>query len=561
MARKQLSEQDIRDLFFQSDDEGDFAEEVNGSSSDSEDGDLPVNLVAIANPEPEGDGGRDELEAVSSTGWRAASNFSPPGPAVFFDSSHSCVQTPPASVSEASCFKLFLTEDLVRDIVEETNRYASQLQEQSAPGVGKLAKWLPTNIDEMYSFLMAMLLMGVVKKSSLREYWSTDPMLATPFFASLFSQDRFLLLLRCLHFQDNEMADASDPLNKIRNIFHGITSAFGRVFVPFKDLCIDKSLMLWKGRLRFRQFIPAKRHRFGVKFFVLCDVRTGYVQDMLIYTGSTTDIQHHDLLGISGSVVMTLLAPHLRKGHVLYVDNWYSSPTLFQHLLSLGTGACGTVRSNRKGMPPFTCKMRKGDVEFKENGQQLAVKWHDKRDVHVISTVHASGMAATGKVDRVTGEGIVKPCCVLDYNRKMGAVDKGDMLNSYVPCARKTTKWYKKVFFHLLDNAVLNGFIVHRQLSGKTIPYQEYRMNLIRQVLEVHHTARRPSAGGRPAADNPLRLTGRHFPSEIPQTDVQGNKTRRQCKVCKSSTRRSKQRQLTKYVCALQHPPVFCSVF
>ncbi len=70
--------------------------------------------------------------------------------------------------------------------------------------------------------------------------------------------------------------------------------------------------MKWKGRLAFHQYIPTKRSRFGVKFFILCDVLTGYVQDMVIYTGSTTDICHYEELGISGisgSVVMTLLAP------------------------------------------------------------------------------------------------------------------------------------------------------------------------------------------------------------------------------------------------------------
>ena len=199
-------------------------------------------------------------------------------------------------------------------------------------------------------------------------------MLLTPFFGSLFSQDRFLLLLCCLHCSNNATAVLNDPLKKIRNIFTALTSSFHRIFVPYRDLCVDESLMKWKGRLAFRQFIPSKWHRFGVKFFVLCDVLTGYVQDMIIYSRSTSAIKHHQGLGISGSVVMTLLGPYLRKGHVLYVDNWYSSPTLFQNLLSLGTGACGTVCANRKGMPTFTCRMTKGNVEFKENGSQLAVK-------------------------------------------------------------------------------------------------------------------------------------------------------------------------------------------
>ncbi|KAL1268456.1 hypothetical protein QQF64_033819 [Cirrhinus molitorella] len=109
--------------------------------------------------------------------------------------------------------------------------------------------------------------------------------------------------------------------------------------------------MKWKGRLAFRQFIPSKSNRFGVTFFVLYDVLTGYVLDMIIYSGSTSDIQHYQGLRISGSVVMTLLATYLRKGHVLYIDNWYSSPTLFQHLLSLGTGACASRQERDANIP------------------------------------------------------------------------------------------------------------------------------------------------------------------------------------------------------------------
>ncbi|KAK6304383.1 hypothetical protein J4Q44_G00249690 [Coregonus suidteri] len=567
VSLKKLTNVEILEIFVNSDNESEYETEESDSDSDSKE--LPPNLMGIENPESEdplptdkvpgpsedagGDGRRptvgEVLEVCGS--WKATSHFSPPGPAVGFDESQSGVKSPLPSPSAAECFKLFLTEKLLGDIVEETNRYALKLQEKREPGVrGKLAKWVTTTISEMYTFLVTVLLMGIVKKNSLREYWSTDPMFATPFFATLFSQDRFLVLLRCLHFVNNATANLNDPLHKIRNVLTSLTSAFGQVFVPYKDLSIDEYLMLWKGRLAFRQYIPSKRHRFGVKFFFLCDVKTGFVQDIIVYTGSTTDVKHYEGLGVSGSVVMTMLAPHLGRGHTLYVDNWYSSPTLFQHLLSNSTGACGTVQSNRKGMPSFgSRKMQRGEVEFKENGQQLAVKWHDKRDIHVLSTVHTATMSHTGKVDHLTGERKLKPDCVHDYNRKMGAVNKADMINRFVACAWKTTKWYKKIFFHLIDTAVLNGHIVHRQLTGEVITYQKYRENLMRELLEEHHTPRHPSTGGRPAADNPLRLTARHFPSKVPQTAAQGSRTRRHCKVCLSSTMRRKQRKLTKYMC------------
>ncbi|KAI2645499.1 PiggyBac transposable element-derived protein 4 [Labeo rohita] len=448
--RRKLTNEETVEIFFNSDE--DFDSEADSDSDE----DLPANLEALDRTEDEETSTTSahvfaEADGTNSSSWKVTNLFNPPGPG-----------------GVRIRFKMFLTEDVVREIVEETNRYTSEIQEEETKG--KMVKWAPTSIPEMYTFLASVLLMGMVKKPSLRDYWSTDPMLLTPFFRAL-------------------------------------TSSFRCNFLPYRDLCVDESLMKWKGRVAFRQFIPSKRNRFGVKFFVLCDVLTGYVQDMIIYSGSTTDIQHYQGLGISGSVVMTLLAPYLRKGHVLYVDNWYSSPTLFQHLLSLGTGACGT----------------------------LAVKWHDKRDVHVLTTVHPIGMAATGKIDHITGQPKMKPC------------------------TRKSTKWYKKVFFHLLDTLVLNSQIVYRQLTGKEITSMQFRINLMRGLLEEYSTSRCPSKGGRPALDTPLRLTARHFPSEVPQTTSQGSRTRRHCKVCLSSTCKSKQRGLTKYMCVPCNTPL-CAV-
>ena len=39
------------------------------------------------------------------------------------------------------------------------------------------------------------------------------------------------------------------------------------------------------------------------------------------------------------------------KGHTVYTDSWYRSPTLFHYLQSRKTNAVGTVRLNRKFMP------------------------------------------------------------------------------------------------------------------------------------------------------------------------------------------------------------------
>jgi len=79
--------------------------------------------------------------------------------------------------------------------------------------------------------------------------------------------------------------------------------------------------MLWKGRWNFKQYIPSKRHRFGVKLFPLFHCRTDFIIDFIVCAGRQTEVQLDRELGISGSIVMTLMNSYLAKGHMVFVDN------------------------------------------------------------------------------------------------------------------------------------------------------------------------------------------------------------------------------------------------
>jgi hypothetical protein len=56
-------------------------------------------------------------------------------------------------------------------------------------------------------------------------------------------------------------------------------------------------------------------------------------------------------------------------GHKLYMDNFFSSPDLFDDLHTKAINCCGTVRPNQKGMPrDFGTKLRlkRGDLKKSE---------------------------------------------------------------------------------------------------------------------------------------------------------------------------------------------------
>jgi len=170
----------------------------------------------------------------------------------------------------------------------ETNKFQANVTDEYTSPLSHQAQWSPTDFQEMYLFFATFMLMAHIKKYRIQDYWSTDHLIATTIFGNVMPRGRFLLLLKFLHFNDNANQSYGDRLFQIRPIVQHLKDKFRRIMVPYRNLCIDKSLMLWKVRLHFKQYIPSKRHRFGIKIFILCDCRIGFLLDFVIYTGSGT---------------------------------------------------------------------------------------------------------------------------------------------------------------------------------------------------------------------------------------------------------------------------------
>ncbi|XP_063597902.1 piggyBac transposable element-derived protein 4-like [Penaeus indicus] len=376
----------------------------------------------------------------------------------------------------------FFDNALIDDIVQQSNAYHEYLMNKDVyPPSSRMHQGKPIDINEMRIFLCLCMAMAHVKKHRINDYWSTDFLISTPIFGTIMSRDRFLLILRHLHFSDNQN-DANHRLSKIGRVMIDIRHKFSTKFKPFQDLCIDESLVLWRGRLVFRQYMPNKRHRFGLKLFLICDVETGIILDFILYTGAQTEVQVDSKFGFAGSIVNALIEPYLGKGHNLFTDSYYASPILFEHLQQNSTGACGTVRPNRKGVPSFPA-VNRGEVSACHKNNMMCFKWSAKRMVHMLTSIHKNEIIQTEKRDYSTGEPIRKPEAVVDYTRKMRIIDKADMLLSCVDSLRKSIKWYKILFFHIVDMARLNSYYMYLVKTGNRPSFLEFNHTMLHQML------------------------------------------------------------------------------
>lgn len=247
------------------------------------------------------------------------------------------------------------------------------------------------------------------------------------------SSRRFELLLKFLHLNDRETQPkrgdpGHDKLYKVRPFVELIVENFKSCYQPNQHISIDESIISYKGRLSFIQYLPRKSHKWGLKAWVLADSTNGYVWGWKLYTGREASSTEHSL---AHRVVMELVDDKRleQKGYIIYTDNFYSSPALFKTLADHGFGACGTARRDRKDIPKSitSAVMEKTKVVSTTHDGIFSLKWRDKRDVLMLSTFHDDSMVGKSRRSRrsVGGvETIAKPRVVEEYNKYMGGVDK-----------------------------------------------------------------------------------------------------------------------------------------
>lgn len=116
----------------------------------------------------------------------------------------------------------------------------------------------------------------------------------------------------------------------------------------------------------------------------------------------------------------------------------------------------------------------------------------------------------------------------------------------YYGFAHRSMKWWKRVFFHLLDVSLVNAHILCKE-SGSKLTQLQFRQAVATSLMEGfkrqrgHRTTRTP--------DLPLRLTElQPFPEPTPQG------TRPDCRVC--SDRKVGERHQTGYRCKTCKTPL-----
>ena len=433
-------------------------------------------------------------------------------------------------------FKLFFTACLVDTLCQYSNMYAAAV----GPDKPSLfTDWYAINAEEFYRFCGLLMYMSLVKVPNVEKYWSRKTLYNGLWARSFMVKKRFKQIMSFMKISDIYHPNQDDRLDKARFLIEYIRRKCMKLFQPDQNICIDERMVKNKGRYGFRQYIRDKPTKWGMKLWVLADSVTGYTYDFDVYLGRNAKVSG---FGLAYDVVMNLVKSLLNQGYHLFHDSFYTGVQLIRHLLTKGIRACGTVMTGRRGFPAelknvkdFNKRANRGDVRWIREGEMLALQWKDNKTVSFLSTIHSvDGQRHVRRRSKVNGEfrdlWIRQPTLVSDYNTYMGGVDKSDQLINRYNVLRKTKKWWKTLFFHCLDIARVNAFILFQEYRKKHCDVEELkRSRRYGQADFTEELARElgnlPKEGSPPTIGKPVIFTSH---SIIPVV----TKERRNCKKC-----------------------------
>ncbi|XP_063227539.1 piggyBac transposable element-derived protein 4-like [Bacillus rossius redtenbacheri] len=471
--------------------------------------------------------------------------------------------------SPGEFFCAIFDNELFEHLVSQTNTYAKQKQ---------LVHWTPCCVEEMKAVFGVLLLMAVHVLPSLDHYWSSDPLFRVESICQTMTCKRFKKILEALHCNDNTKAkkrgeEGYDKLYKIRPVFSVLRSKFVALYTPSSCHSIDECMILFKGRSCMKQYMPLKPIKRGYKVWARCDPLTGFMSDFDFYTGKGTEVHEQALGSTLGSRVVTKLCSSLfgsQQPTLIVFDNFFTSVELLEILYQKNLSAVGTVRQNRRDLPPLLKKknkLAKGEHVYSVKAFVCAIQWKDNRHVNILSSAHNPQDIV--EVKRTQNDGtrtLVKcPKAVRDYTMYMRGVDRFDQIRATYTVSRRSRKWWHRIFYFLVDAALVNSFILYT-LSGDrgqiSCKHLDYHISVAKHLIgnfssrkrkgpiSANYLKKRFHKDGKPLGvplETRFSNVGVHLPVELASF--------RRCRLCSSS----KHEKRTRVGCSQCDVPL-CSV-
>ncbi|XP_072049940.1 piggyBac transposable element-derived protein 4-like [Amphiura filiformis] len=365
-----------------------------------------------------------------------------------------------------------------------------------------------TSMDEIKAWFGIRLIMGLVKVSNAKDYWSTHPGYRNILISRTMSKNRFNFIsshITCCSPHDDlerlpertqdekrskKRQKRNAPFWPIRSLWEEVLRNCQTKYRCVRDLSIDEAMVRYKGfkSTAHKFFMPLKPIGTGFKIYALCEATTGYMTNFKTHITTYPATKIDDLTSDLASTVED-------RNHHIYTDKFYTSIPLAQRLLNKKIYLTGSIKLGRKGLPKSllstTDKMtrlkrtRRGTYYCRQKDNMTFSVWKDSRVATMLSTFYNGyrnldtdrirRKFSKDGIDRKRYHMINVPPSILAYTQGYYGVDRADQLRAYYTAARKSQSWWKQLLFFLIDISQVNAWICFKHADAATRVDRETR--------------------------------------------------------------------------------------
>uniref|UniRef100_A0ABI7X9Z6 PiggyBac transposable element-derived protein domain-containing protein n=1 Tax=Felis catus TaxID=9685 RepID=A0ABI7X9Z6_FELCA len=420
-------------------------------------------------PPPPPPGAPDAQEAEedeAGAGWSATLRDRPPPR---FEDTGGPTRKMPPSASAMDFFQLFVPDNVLKNMVVQTNMYAKKFQER----FGSDGAWAEVTLTEMKAFLGYMISTSISHCESVLSIWSGG-FYSNRSLALVMSQARFEKILKYFHVVAFRSSQTTHGLYKVQPFLDSLQNGFDSAFRPSQTQVLHEPLIdedpVFIATCTERELRKRKKRKFSL--WVRQCSSTGFIIQIYVHLKEGGGPDGLDALKnkpqLHSMVARSLCRNAAGKNYIIFTGPSITSLTLFEELEKQEIYCCGLLsprKSDCTGLPPSMLSNpatppARGQHRIKMKGNMSLICWYNKGPFRFLTNAYSPVQQGV-IIKRKTGE-IPCPLAVEAFAAHLSYICKYDDKYSKYFISHKPNKTWQQVFWFAISIAINNAYILYK---------------------------------------------------------------------------------------------------
>ncbi|XP_069810478.1 piggyBac transposable element-derived protein 5 [Dendropsophus ebraccatus] len=405
----------------------------------------------------------------------------------------------PSSSSAIDFFQLFVPDNVIKNMVTQTNMYAKKFQER----FGCDDAWVDVTLAEMKAFLGYMISTSTHHCESVLSIWSGG-FYSNKSISLVMTQSRFEKILKFFHIVAFRSSQTTHGLYKIQPFLNSLQNAFDSSFRPSQTQVLHEPLIdedpAFIASCTERDLRKRKKRKFTL--WVRQCSSTGFISQIFVHLKEGSGTDGLDTLKnkpqLHSIVAKNLCQNSCGKNYIIFTGPSITSLNLFEEFEKQDIYCCGLLSSRKSdctGLPLSMMSntevpLSRGQYRIRMKGKMSLICWYNKGHFRFLSNAYSPFQQGV-IIKRKSGE-IPCPLAVEAFAAHLSYICKYDDKYSKYFISHKPNKTWQQVFWYSLSIAINNAYILYKMSDAyhvKRYTRAQFGDRLVRELLGLEETS------------------------------------------------------------------------